>query len=70
MKLTGFSCSAVEDDDGEVDDSGVEESDIKLVMDQAQVCLFIYAVVFQLPRPNVLVLSDRVTSHIPPNDGS
>jgi len=31
---------AVDDDDsGEVDDAGVEESDIKLVMDQAQVRL-------------------------------
>eukprot|EP00281_Chroomonas_sp_CCMP1168_P024751 CAMPEP_0206238064 /NCGR_PEP_ID=MMETSP0047_2-20121206/14612_1 /ASSEMBLY_ACC=CAM_ASM_000192 /TAXON_ID=195065 /ORGANISM="Chroomonas mesostigmatica_cf, Strain CCMP1168" /LENGTH=192 /DNA_ID=CAMNT_0053662567 /DNA_START=11 /DNA_END=589 /DNA_ORIENTATION=+ len=29
--------SSVEEDDGEVDESGVEEGDVKLVMDQAQV---------------------------------
>jgi nascent polypeptide-associated complex subunit alpha len=29
--------AAIADDDGDVDESGVEESDIKLVMDQAQV---------------------------------
>jgi NACalpha-BTF3-like transcription factor len=38
MGTDGFSFSHVEEeDDGEVDDSGVEDSDIKLVMDQAQV---------------------------------
>ena len=32
------SISSIDDVDEEVDDSGVEESDVKLVMDQAQVC--------------------------------
>ncbi len=36
------SISSIDDVDEEVDDSGVEESDVKLVMDQAQVsCSFI-----------------------------
>lgn len=38
--LLVFVFSAVEEDEGEVDESGVEESDIKLVMDQAQVWFF------------------------------
>lgn len=36
--FVAFHSAVDEADDGEVDESGVEESDVKLVMDQAQVC--------------------------------